>query len=269
MEEVTGRISTLEGKVSEHDRIFDKGCRKMGRGNKNKIFFGALIFISLLFLLLLSSSIAYAAELTPPLPGAPTYIDISVEKAHEMVEANPEEIILLDVRTEGEYNAEYIPGAINIPLSDLENRIDELDSSKVIIVYCKTGSRSRTASETLAQRGFIVYNMEGGINAWKEEFATSTSTPKPTQIQTPTQTPASVPAPTPTLSPAVATATLTPSPAASHVLTPTMSPSPSLTTSPILEEEKRRIPGFEAHVAIMMLLAVAVILFMLLRMRGE
>jgi len=142
MEEVTGRISTLEGKVSEHDRIFDKGCRKMGRGNKNKIFFGALIFISLLFLLLLSSSIAYAAELTPPLPGAPTYIDISVEKAHEMVEGDPEEIILLDVRTEGEYNAEYIPGAINIPLSDLENRIDELDSSKVIIVYCKTGSRS-------------------------------------------------------------------------------------------------------------------------------
>ena len=271
MEEVTGRISTLEGKVSEHDRIFDMGCRKMGGGNKNKIFFGALIFISFLFLLPLSSSIAYAAELTPPLPGAPTYIDISVEKAHEMVEGNPEEIILLDVRTEGEYNAEYIPGAINIPLSDLENRIDELDSSKAIIVYCKTGSRSRTASETLAQRGFIVYNMEGGINAWKEEFATSTSTPKPTQIQTPTQTPASVPAPapTPTLSPAVATATLTPSPAASHVLTPTMSPSPSLTTSPILEEEKRRIPGFEAHVAIMMLLAVAVILFMLLRKRGK
>jgi len=261
MEEVTGRISTLKGKVSEHDRIFDMGCRKMGGGNKNKISFGALIFISLLFLLPLSSSIAYAAELTPPLPGAPTYIDISVEKAHEMVEGNPEEIILLDVRTEGEYNAEYIPGAINIPLSDLENRIDELDSSKVIIVYCKTGSRSRTASETLAQRGFIVYNMEGGINAWKEEFATSTSTPKPTQIQTPT--------PTPTLSPAVATATLTPSPAASHVLTPTMSPSPSLTTSPILEEEKRQIPGFKAPVAIMMLLAVAVILFMLLRMRGE
>jgi len=264
MEEITGRISILEGKVSEHDRIFDMGCRKVGKENKNKIFFGVLIFVSLSLLLLLGSSIAYAAELTPPLPGAPTYIDISVEKAHEMIEGNPEEIILLDVRTEGEYNAEYIPGAINIPLSDLENRIDELDSSKAIIVYCKSGSRSRTASETLAQRGFIVYNIEGGINAWKEKFATSTSTPKPTQIQTPTQTPASVPVPAPTLSPAVATATLTPSPAA---LTPTMSPSPSLTTSPIFEEEKRRIPGFEAPVAIMMLLTL--ILFMLLRMRGE
>ncbi len=66
-------------------------------------------------------------------------------------------------------------GAINIPLSDLENRIDELDKSKTIIVYCKSGGRSRTASETLAQHDFIVYNMLGGINAWKEKFATSVS----------------------------------------------------------------------------------------------
>jgi len=223
----------------------------MGGGNKNKIFFGTLIFISLPLLLILSSSIACAAELTPPLPGAPTHIDISVEKAHELIEGNPEEIILLDVRTEGEYNAEYIPGAINIPLSDLENRIDELDSSKAIIVYCQSGSRSRTASETLAQRGFIVYNMEGGINAWKEKFATSTSTPKPTQIQT--QIPASAPAPT--LSPAVATATLTPSPAASHALTPTPAP----------EGERRRIPGFEAAIAIMILF----IFTLRMRIRGE
>ena len=55
----------------------------MGRGNKNKVFLGALIFISLL--LLLGSSIACAAELTPPLPGAPNYINIDVEKAHEPV----------------------------------------------------------------------------------------------------------------------------------------------------------------------------------------
>jgi len=208
----------------------------MGKGNKTKKFFGALIFTALLLFLSLSSSIAYAAELTPPLPGAPDYINIDVEKAYEMLEGNPEQIILLDVRTEEEYSAEYIPGAINIPLSDLESRIDELDSSKAIIVYCKSGGRSRTASETLAQRGFIVYNMEGGINAWKEKFATSTSTSTPK----PTQTPA------PTLSPA-----------ASHVPTP----------MPVPEKEKRRIPGFEASIAIPILLILT--LFMLLRMHGE
>jgi len=214
----------------------------MGKGNKTKKFFGALIFTALLLFLSLSSSIAYAAELTPPLPGAPDYINIDVEKAYEMLEGNPEQIILLDVRTEEEYSAEYIPGAINIPLSDLESRIDELDSSKAIIVYCKSGGRSRTASETLAQRGFIVYNMEGGINAWKEKFATSTSTS--TSTPKPTQTPA--PTPAPTLSPA-----------ASHVPTP----------MPVPEKEKRRIPGFEASIAIPILLILT--LFMLLRMHGE
>ncbi len=197
---------------------------------KKKILSGALMF-SLLLLLLLSSGVAYA-ELTPPLPGAPTY-DISVEEAHEMLEENPEQIILLDVRTEGEYNAERIdiPNVElkNIPKDKLEGRIDELDKSKTIIVYCQSGGRSRTASETLVQHGFIVYNMLGGINAWKEKFATSTATPMPAQI--------------PTLSP-----TVSPSPITSPVTTP-------------MPEEERQIPGFGAPLAILML----IILFILLR----
>lgn len=185
---------------------------------KKKIIFGALI---LPLFLLLFSSIAYA-ELTPPLPGASNYINKDIEEAHQMLTENPEQIILLDVRTEGEYNAEYIPGAINIPLSDLENRLGELDKSKMIIVYCKSDSRSITASETLAQHGFIVYNMEGGINAWKEKFATSIATPIPAETT----------APSPTVSPA---------------FTPVASPSPS-------------IPGFEAPLAIMMLLILLMLL---------
>lgn len=176
---------------------------------------------SFLLTLLFSTSIAYA-ELTPPLPGAPIYdfIDISVEEAHEMREENPEQIILLDVRTDGEYRTEYIPGAINIPSSDLESRLDEVDMSKAIIVYCKSGGRSSAARDMLAQHDFVVYNMRGGINAWKEKFATTTATP--------TQTPV------PTLSP-----TVTPSPAAS--------PSPG-------------IPGFEAPLVIMMLLILFMLL---------
>ena len=197
--------------------------------------------LSLLFLLLLSSSIANA-EPTPPLPGTPIYdfIDISAEEAHVMLEENPEQFILLDVRTASEYGAGHIPGAINIPVSDLENRIDELDMSKEIIVYCKSGGRSRTASETLAQYGFFVYNMLGGINAWKKEnFATSTATPMPAQTPLPTLSPTVTPSATPAASP---------SPITSPITTPT-------------PEEEKRIPGFEAPLAIMMLL----ILFMLLR----
>lgn len=159
---------------------------------KKKIISGALVLVS--FLLLLSSSLAYA-ELTPPLPGAPNYINIDVEEAHEMLEKNPDRIILLDVRTEGEYAAEHIPWAINIPKNVLENRLDELDNSKTIIVYCKSGGRSRAASETLAQHDFSVYNMLGGINAWKEKFATSTATPTPIEVPTGTPSPAVSPTP--------------------------------------------------------------------------
>ncbi len=198
---------------------------------KKKIVFGALVLVALLLVL---SAIA-SAELTPPLPGGTNFVDKDIEEAHAMLEENPGQIILLDVRTEGEYRAEYIPGAMNIPLSDLEDRIDELDKSKAIIVYCQSGGKSRTASETLAQHGFVVYNMLGGLNAWKEKFATSVSTPMPTV--------------TPTLSPAV---TLTPSPAVSPSPSPIASPSPSLTLTPTPttptatpEEEEKRVPGFE------------------------
>lgn len=205
---------------------------------KKKIIFVALMF-SLLLLLLLSSSLAYA-DLTPPIPGAPTYINIGVEKANEMLEENPEQIILLDVRTEGEYNAEYIPmpdrELINIPLDKLETEIGKLNKSKIIIVYCKSGGRSGTASETLAQQGFVVYNMLGGLEAWKAKFATSIATPIPTLI------------------PAV-----TPSPAVSPALTPATSPSP--TTSPVTTpEEERRIPGFEAPLAILIFLILSMLL---------
>lgn len=77
----------------------------------------------MLLLLVSSSAVAYA-ELTPPLPGAPTY-DISVDKAHNMFVENQEQFILLDVRTEKEYSAEYIDmegvEQMNIPVSDLES----------------------------------------------------------------------------------------------------------------------------------------------------
>lgn len=204
--------------------------------------FSAVLIFSFLLFVFLTSNFVYA-ELTPPLPGAPSYINIGVEKAHEMLEKSPEQIILLDVRTEEEYSTEIIPGAINVPLSDLENRIDELDASKTLIVHDQSGGKSNTASATLAQHGFIVYNMPGGINAWKERFATSTTTPKPT---TTTQT--SVGTPLPTVSSAV-----TPAATATPAFVPTLTP-----TEP--PEEKKEVPGFDAPLAIAMLIVVVVLL---------
>lgn len=81
--------------------------------------------------------------------------------------ANAHQYQLVDVRQPNEYNAGHLPSAIFIPLGELPNRLDELDKAKKLIVYCRSGNRSLTASRFLKENGFLsVYNMSGGIKAW-------------------------------------------------------------------------------------------------------
>ncbi len=96
----------------------------------------------------------------------PTLTDISVEDAKQMIDTN-QDVIILDVRSQSEYDSAHIDGATLIPKSELEDRIGELDKGKKIIVYCRSGVRSLEASVTLTKYGFQnIYNMLGGINAW-------------------------------------------------------------------------------------------------------
>jgi rhodanese-related sulfurtransferase/rubrerythrin len=75
---------------------------------------------------------------------------------------------LLDVRQPSEYSQTHLPGAQLIPLSQLDTAISQLDTQKPVIVYCAIGGRSRVAAQLLAGRGFgEVYNLKGGIKAWK------------------------------------------------------------------------------------------------------
>ena len=107
-------------------------------------------------------------ELTTPSPEptTPSYINITPEEAYEMVSHG--EVVVLDVRTPEEYNSGHISDALLIPLSELESRLDELNPSDHILVYCKTGVRSAKAAGILVDNGFIhVYNMEGGITQWQ------------------------------------------------------------------------------------------------------
>ena len=80
--------------------------------------------------------------------------------------------ILLDVRTKEECESGYIPGAINIPLSDInENVVSSLpDKSQMILVYCRSGNRSRQASDKLSRLGYTNIIEIGGINSWKGEI---------------------------------------------------------------------------------------------------
>ena len=75
--------------------------------------------------------------------------------------------ILLDVRTPAEFEAKHIEGAINIPISELEQRHEELgDNGKVIIVYCASGIRSARAKKLLKLKGFGHTHNLGGISRW-------------------------------------------------------------------------------------------------------
>jgi adenylyltransferase/sulfurtransferase len=80
-----------------------------------------------------------------------------------------EDLFVLDVREPHEYQIANL-GAKLIPLGDLPARVNELNSSREIVVHCKSGGRSQKAAEFLAQSGFKkLHNLAGGINAWSTE----------------------------------------------------------------------------------------------------
>lgn len=68
------------------------------------------------------------------------------------------EYIILDVRTEEEYNESHIKGAINIPYDAITENID-ISKDKMIFIYCKSGRRSAIANETLKNLGYNTYDM--------------------------------------------------------------------------------------------------------------
>jgi rhodanese-related sulfurtransferase len=81
-----------------------------------------------------------------------------------------EDIIILDVRSEDSYAVKHIKGAINIPYTDFEGRVSELDGSKEIIIYCSNNDcgLSANAVTMLVNSGFKnVSALEGGIESWQ------------------------------------------------------------------------------------------------------
>ena len=97
-----------------------------------------------------------------------TYETVDVQTAHDALSAD-ENAQLVDVREPEEWAETGIaPGAVLIPLGDLESQAPtELASDQPVYVICRTGNRSQTASEILVGLGFTqVYNVDGGITAW-------------------------------------------------------------------------------------------------------
>jgi len=101
----------------------------------------------------------------------------AVERSYETVASNEdlqakmdasEDITILDVREAAEYAFNHIPGAVSIPMGELESRLQELQKESAIYVVCRTGNRSDMAAQTLAANGFTnVTNIVPGMSEWK------------------------------------------------------------------------------------------------------
>jgi rhodanese-related sulfurtransferase len=99
------------------------------------------------------------------------YTSIDVATANDMITGGSyPNLIILDVRTQSEYDEGHLENAVLIPITELESRIDEILQYKdtEIIVYCKVGGRSAQASSILDSNNFTkVFNVLGGITAWE------------------------------------------------------------------------------------------------------
>jgi phage shock protein E len=77
-------------------------------------------------------------------------------------------IMLLDVRTDREYNQGHIPGAVHVPLSEVGTRVKKVKKDKELVVYCRSGNQSIWAIKRLMGMGYThLYNLKGGYSAWK------------------------------------------------------------------------------------------------------
>ena len=99
-----------------------------------------------------------------------SYRKISPEEAKEMMDT--QEVIILDVREQDEYDSGHIPDAVLLPVGTIDEGtaaavIPEKDST--VLVYCRSGNRSKTASVTLAELGYTNIYEFGGIKTWPYE----------------------------------------------------------------------------------------------------
>ena len=95
------------------------------------------------------------------------YEQITAEEAKKIMDSG-EEHIILDTREQDEFDEGHIPGAILIPYTEIENKAEEMitDKDKLILVYCRSGRRSKIAAESLAKLGYTNVKEFGGIIDW-------------------------------------------------------------------------------------------------------
>ena len=95
------------------------------------------------------------------------YVEITAEDAKKIMDSG-EDFVILDVREQDEFDAGHIPGAILIPYTKIENKSEEMlpDKDTQILVYCRSGRRSKIAAQSLTALGYTNVKEFGGIMDW-------------------------------------------------------------------------------------------------------
>jgi NADPH-dependent 2,4-dienoyl-CoA reductase/sulfur reductase-like enzyme/peroxiredoxin family protein/rhodanese-related sulfurtransferase/TusA-related sulfurtransferase len=101
----------------------------------------------------------------------------------EEVLGREEEYLLIDVRNEEEYELGHMEGAVNLPLNELRNRLEELDKDQKIVVYCQVGLRGYIADRILTQHGYQVQNITGGYVSAKDYLYNSNNDREPDRTE--------------------------------------------------------------------------------------
>lgn len=99
--------------------------------------------------------------------------------ADDVINSKEKNNVLLDVRMHVEYEEEYIPGAIHIPLDELRQRYHELQQDKNYFVYCRSGRRSLSAAYLMNTQGFKAQSVKGGITKWPGDIVDNTQLNSP------------------------------------------------------------------------------------------
>ena len=103
--------------------------------------------------------------------GGATYTQISQDEAMQMMQ-DESDYLIVDVRRPDEFAEGHIAGAINVPNEEIRDEMPELlpDKDQLLLIYCRSGNRSKEASQKLADMGYTKVYEFGGINTWEGEI---------------------------------------------------------------------------------------------------
>jgi rhodanese-related sulfurtransferase len=110
--------------------------------------------------------------------------DISIDQVTATLKSHPNALVL-DVRTEGEWNGGHMAGAawMDFLEDDFESQFSKIEKDRPVLIYCAAGGRSASAMKAMARAGFTtLFNVKGGFNAW-EDADRPVSNDKPVRIK--------------------------------------------------------------------------------------